>query len=216
MRFRYAAFPAGALAGLPRDRQPARSPSHAGLRTPILVEAPLNPAAAARPTPSMTTQDEVIQAYEDARLDVYYYMLRLGLNPPEAQETSQEVFLRLFVALQNGEDIRNKRAWIFRVAHNLGLNQLKSRGRWQPLDPLLEHTLPDRRPGPDESLMANQRSDSMQRALADLSPQQRQCLHLRAEGLRYREIAETIGVGVSTVGEFLSRAIARLRRAVDE
>ena len=56
----------------------------------------------------------------------------------------------------------------------------------------------------------------MKQALDTLSPQQRQCLHLRAEGLRYREIAETIGVGISTVGEFLNRAVTRLRKAANE
>ena len=54
----------------------------------------------------------------------------------------------------------------------------------------------------------------MHRAAETLSPQQRQCLHLRAEGLRYQEIADTIGVSVSTVSEFLKRAIVRLRKAV--
>jgi DNA-directed RNA polymerase specialized sigma24 family protein len=42
------------------------------------------------------------------------------------------------------------------------------------------------------------------------------CLYLRAEGLRYNEIAATIGVGASTVGEFLNRAVTRLRKAIDE
>jgi RNA polymerase sigma-70 factor (ECF subfamily) len=44
-----------------------------------------------------------------------------------------------------------------------------------------------------------------------LSPQQKVCIHLRAEGMRYREIAEVLGVSISTVEEFLARAIARLR-----
>jgi RNA polymerase sigma-70 factor (ECF subfamily) len=50
--------------------------------------------------------------------------------------------------------------------------------------------------------------------LEALSPQQRRCLYLRAEGLRYHEIAETLGVSLSTVAEYVSRGIARLRKAV--
>ncbi len=53
----------------------------------------------------------------------------------------------------------------------------------------------------------------LQNAIAGLSEQQKSCLFLRAEGLRYQEIAQVIGVGTSTVGEFLRRAITRLRRA---
>ena len=167
-------------------------------------------------TASMSTQDEVIDAYEQGRTDVYHYMLRLGLDPARAQEVSQEVFLRLFVALRRGEEIRNKRAWVFRVAHNLGIDARREGKRWQVLDDALAASLHDRRPGPDAGLMASERTDAVKQALASLSPQQRQCLHLRAEGLRYREIAETIGVGISTVGEFLNRAVTRLRKAANE
>jgi RNA polymerase sigma-70 factor (ECF subfamily) len=58
--------------------------------------------------------------------------------------------------------------------------------------------------------------EQLNEAWKTLSPQQRQCLHLRAEGLRYREIAETLGITISSAREFLSRAILRLQRAVHE
>jgi RNA polymerase sigma-70 factor (ECF subfamily) len=51
------------------------------------------------------------------------------------------------------------------------------------------------------------------RAVENLSEQQRRCLHLRLEGLRYPEIAATLGISASAVGEFLRRAIVRLKRA---
>ena len=53
-------------------------------------------------------------------------------------------------------------------------------------------------------------------AIENLSPQQRSCLHLRAEGFRYREIAGILGINPSTVGEFLQRAVKRLRKAIYE
>src|SRR6476646_11948759 len=75
-------------------------------------------------------RDQVAQLFEEAREDVYRYLLTLGLYPPQAQEAAQEVFLRLYTTLRKGEEIRNHRAWIFRVAHNLGL---KIRARQNPL-----------------------------------------------------------------------------------
>ena len=66
-------------------------------------------------------QDQVSRLFEEARDDVYRYLLTLGLYPPQAQEATQEVFLRLYATLRKGEEIQNPRAWIFRVAHNLGL-----------------------------------------------------------------------------------------------
>src|SRR6476620_957729 len=66
-------------------------------------------------------QDRVGRLFEEARDDVYRYLLTLGLYPPQAQEATQEVFLRLYATLRKGEQIQSPRAWIFRVAHNLGL-----------------------------------------------------------------------------------------------
>ena len=147
---------------------------------------------------------------------MYHYLLRLGLSPSQAQEGVQEVFLRLHSALVRGESIHNPRAWVFRVAHNLAVTEHRAGDRWMALDPELEAALTDRGPGPEARVLQRERSARVSEALAELSPQQRRCLYLRAEGLRYREIAEVIGVGVSTVSEFLTRAVARLRRAADE
>jgi RNA polymerase sigma-70 factor (ECF subfamily) len=65
-------------------------------------------------------------------------------------------------------------------------------------------------------LIEREKMQRVQVAVKELSPQQRQCLYLRAEGLRYQEIADTLGVKVSTVAEFLKRAVTRLRKAVYE
>ena len=48
-------------------------------------------------------RDEVGKLYEEARDDVYRYLLTLGLHPPRAQEAAQEVFLRLYTALRKGD-----------------------------------------------------------------------------------------------------------------
>jgi RNA polymerase sigma-70 factor, ECF subfamily len=155
----------------------------------------------------------VLEAYESARDDVYYYTLALGLAPGQAQDVTQEVFLKLYAQLRSGEEIRSVRAWVFRVAHNEAL-KLKAKERVH-----LEIT-PDIEPvyaanSPEKQVVEDESQRRLRAAIADLSPQQRQVLHLRAEGLRLREIAETIGIGTSTVNEFLRRAVARLRKAVE-
>jgi RNA polymerase sigma-70 factor (ECF subfamily) len=160
-------------------------------------------------------QEQVTRAFEDARDDVYRYLLTLGLSPPEAQEAAQEVFLRLYVALEKGGSIDNLRAWIFRVAHNLGIDL---RSKVQPLrvEPDLERGLRDTARSIEMDLIERERMDQLSGAWNDLSSQQRQCLHLRAEGLRYREIAEAMDISISSVREFLSRAVSKLQRAVHE
>jgi RNA polymerase sigma-70 factor (ECF subfamily) len=159
--------------------------------------------------------DRVVTAYEDSREDVYYYALTLGLSPAQAQEVAQEVFLRLYTSLRSGEDIQNVRGWVFRVAHNFGL-KMRARER-EHADFESEFDLPAS-PGatPEQRAIDNQRNQRIREALEELSPQQRQVLHLRAAGLRYREIGEAIGIGTSTVNEFLRRAITKLRKALNE
>ena len=160
----------------------------------------------------MTVEDEVTCVFEDAREDVYQYMLTLGLDPGKAQEAAQEVFLRFYLERRKGVEIEKPRAWVFRVAHNLGLDW-RAKERLQPLDAAVEATLEDPRQSIDKALIRDERMAQIGEAWKPLSPQQRQCLHLRTEGLRYREIAETMGISISTVREFLTRAVGRLQKA---
>lgn len=160
-------------------------------------------------------EEQVTRAFEDARDDVYRYLLTLGLPPPQAQEAAQEVFLRLYMALRKGDSIQSTRGWIFRVAHNLGLDWM-AKERTQPFEDGMEALIRDARPGADAELLERERMKQIGDAWKTLSAQQRQCLHLRSEGLKYREIAETLGISISSVREFLSRAIARLQKATYE
>lgn len=159
--------------------------------------------------------DRVVAAYDDAREDVYRYALTLGLSAGQAQEVAQEVFLRLYVQMRDGEDIQNIRGWVFRVAHNYGLKVKAKEREHGAIDDAIE-----RSPGvglsPEHEAIANERQRRIRDAFNSLSPQQRQCLQLRAAGLRYREIGETVGIGTSTVNEFIRRAVTRLRKALHE
>jgi RNA polymerase sigma-70 factor (ECF subfamily) len=161
---------------------------------------------------SVTLQDRVAEFFEEAREDVYRYLVLLGLQPAHAQEATQEVFLRLYVTLKKGEEIRNPRAWVFRVAHNLGLRLRERQSTYVPFDPELEARLRDPDGDHEQMLVERERMARLYRAIQGLSEQQRRCLFLRMEGLRYPEIGATLGISASSVGEFLRRAIARLRR----
>lgn len=160
--------------------------------------------------------EQVGRLFEEAREDVYRYLLTLGLYPAQAQETAQEVFLRLYATLRKGEEIRNARAWVFRVAHNLGLKVREREGPELPFDPAVEARLQTLAPDPERGLLERERALRLHRAVEALSEQQRRCLYLRLEGLRYPEIGSALGISPSTVGEFLRRAIARLRKAHSE
>ncbi|MFB3825346.1 MAG: RNA polymerase sigma factor [Bryobacteraceae bacterium] len=165
---------------------------------------------------SAALRDQVARLFEEARDDVYRYLLTLGLHPPQAQEATQEVFLRMYATLRKGEEIRTPRAWIFRVAHNLGL-KIRARQHYETaFCPDLEACLAVPGPTPERALLDRERTRRFHRAVEGLSEQQRRCLFLRMEGLRYPEIGAALGISASSVGEFLRRAIARLRKASHE
>jgi len=160
-------------------------------------------------------EQQVTRAFEDARDDIYRYLLTLGLAPAHAQDAAQEVFLRLYLALRKGETIQNQRAWIFRVAHNLAADW-RAKERLQPLDSDMLALVRDRRQSAEAELLEKEKMQRIAAAWQGLSPQQRECLHLRAEGLKYREIGEALGIGISSVREFLVRAITKLQKAAYE
>ena len=161
-------------------------------------------------------QDRVAQLFEEARDDVYRYLLLIGVDPPQAQEATQEVFLRLYAALKSGEQIQSPRGWVFRVAHNLGLNIRARQSARAAFDPDLESRLASPELDPERSLIEREKQMRFHKAVEGLSEQQRRCLHLRLEGLRYPEIAAVLGISASAVGEFLRRAIVRLRKVTNE
>jgi RNA polymerase sigma-70 factor (ECF subfamily) len=157
-------------------------------------------------------QARVSEIYLEARDDVYRYSLTFGLTPGEAQEAAQEVFLRLYTTMRSGTEIENPRAWVFRVAHNLSLQMRAKASHQAPYDPQLELKLAAAEPGAEQRLIDRERNLRLHRAIEGLSEQQRRCVFLRMEGLRYPEIAEALGISASSVGEFLRRAMNRLRK----
>jgi RNA polymerase sigma-70 factor (ECF subfamily) len=164
----------------------------------------------------MSIRDQVEHLFNTARSDVYYYVLSLGLEAAEAQEVTQDAFLRFYAATRRGEAIESPRGWLFRAAHNLALNELKRRKTRRLFASNSGHSEADQTENAEQRLIRQQTTARLRDALGALSPRERLCLHLRAEGLRLAEIAETTGVGLSTVSAFLSRAIRKLRKAVHE
>jgi RNA polymerase sigma-70 factor (ECF subfamily) len=139
-------------------------------------------------------QPGIEQIYRETRDSMAGYLICLGLAASQAQEVTQEVFLRLHQSLRKGQQIQDMRAWVFRVAHNLGLNT-RARERYRAsVEPNSERFVDLENKSPEDAALSRERSRQLVAALRELSPQQRNCLFLRAEGLHYREIAEILGI----------------------
>lgn len=159
-------------------------------------------------------EDAVTGLFDLWRVPVLGYVVALGLPVAEGEEVIQEVFLSLFEHLRQGKSRANLRAWIFRVAHNLALKRRYATGRQlqQPIEAGNWNEVQDESPNPEQALAIKQRQKLLLAVVAALPEQDRCCLHLRAEGLRYREIAEVMGIALGTVALSLGRSLDRLRR----
>jgi RNA polymerase sigma-70 factor (ECF subfamily) len=163
-----------------------------------------------------THRERVIQLFREIRVPLYSYLVCIGVKPHEADDIVQEAFLRLHSQLESGANIEEPRAWVFRVARNVSLNAQRVRRRLIPetdLDPKEGSKLEQRSdpaPNPEELYLRKEVMQRLDVGIAQLTEQQRQCVYLRAQGLRYREIAVVLGVSVSSAAELLQRAIVCL------
>jgi RNA polymerase sigma-70 factor, ECF subfamily len=161
-------------------------------------------------------REYLIQLFREVRTPLYSYLISIGLKAHEADDIVLEAFLRLHRQLQSGTTIEEPRAWLFRVARNASLNAQRSQRRWifeTELSPkedslLQQRSTPDGTP--EEVYLRKEAMKELHVRMGELTEPQRQCVYLRAQGLRYREIASILGVTVSSAAELLQRAIVRL------
>jgi RNA polymerase sigma-70 factor (ECF subfamily) len=156
-------------------------------------------------------EEELVRLYDEFRLPLLRYLLSLRVAAPEGEEIVQEVFLLLFRHLREGKPRSNLRGWIFRVGHNLGLKNRMQRMRESA--ELFEEQHTDPGLDPEEQAAGKQRQSRLLSVMRALPEQDQCCLSLRAEGLRYREIAEILGISLGSVANSLERSLARLGRA---
>lgn len=166
--------------------------------------------------PQDDAKQEVGQLYDQLRPALFGYLISLGLMPQESDDVIQETFLRVYRLLVLGEKLRNPRSWIFRVARNLAHN-LRVRERRLVSDHSHTGALVNvgtssasLSASPEDLYLYNEKCERLQIALCQLTEHQYACVRLRAEGLRYREIATVLDMTVSAVSETLKRAITRL------
>ncbi len=152
----------------------------------------------------------MIELFDQLRDRLLRYLLGFSLTVADSEDIVQEIFLALFLHLQSGKSRHNLRGWVFRVAHNLALkhhrNRRESENVSEPINPALN---------PEELFETNETQRRMIAVMRTLPEQSRCCLYLRAEGLRYREIAEVLDMSLGSVANCLERSLARIARAAE-
>src|SRR6202162_5804933 len=153
---------------------------------------------------------EATLLYRELRKPLLRYLACLGLSADEAQDVVQDAFLSLHRHLASDGSQENIRSWLFRVAHNGARNRQHSYDRrfGKPLDLDLDSISDDATP--EQVVLEKEKFRRLGKAILLLTEPERECLLLRAGGLRYREIAEVLEIPTSTVGDTVDRAIKKL------
>jgi len=143
---------------------------------------------------------------------VYRYILARMGNPYDAEDLTEEVFLRVLDAIERFQWREAPfSAWLFRIAHNAVISQRRkdgARGRSSPLS----EALPVDSQGPEEMVENRLALNEIMKAAETLPEAQRRVISLRfAAGLTVAETARAMGKGEGNVKVIQHKAIAKLR-----
>jgi RNA polymerase sigma-70 factor (ECF subfamily) len=186
-------------------------------RFPVSIALPLLPtASSARCSETQAKlHDEIAALFDLFRDPLLRYLRTFGLEIQDCEEALQETFLALFRHRHRGRSIDNVRSWLFRVAHNQALRRrMRSRRDAEmPLDTAGD--IGALEPNPEDLLAGRQARERVAAVVEALPEQDRRCLFLRAEGLRYREISEILDMSLGAVSLSLTRSLARIARSAE-
>jgi len=163
--------------------------------------------------------ERIVELFGELRMPLFRYLVVSLGRADEAEDATQECFLRLCRHLQQGGEVRNARLWLFHVAHNLLLDHRKSGRKTYEILPedwdavAAKHA--DRASGPEQRLLGKEQYEALRGAFCELTEPQREVLRLREEGLGYREIAEALSSNVPVVAAHIRRALAKIKAKVN-
>jgi RNA polymerase sigma-70 factor (ECF subfamily) len=163
--------------------------------------------------------------YQEYRAPIYKYLLRMTQNPVEAEDLSQETFLRVNKSLKSFRGDANPGTWIYRIATNTSIDHFRKKGGGEFQVELsaeeaesVDMQLAIDDGSPTDNLAAkNEMSDCVQSFIGRLQPGYRTVLVLHdLQGLKNREIADVLDCSLDSVKIRLHRARKKLQEALDK
>src|ERR1700743_342787 len=158
---------------------------------------------------TMPSWDELVRQHADR---VYRLAYRLSGNQQDAEDLTQETFIRVFRSVQNYQP-GTFEGWLHRITTNLFLDMVRRRGRVR-MEALPDDydRVPADEPNPEQIYHDSRLGPDLQAALDSLPPEFRAAVVLcDIEGLSYEEIGATLGVKLGTVRSRIHRGRQALR-----
>ena len=137
---------------------------------------------------------------------------RLGCES-DVEDLAQEAYLKFLQAAERGLEIRNPRAYLMTIAHNLLYHHYKARERSTVSNDIDVESLHDEGADPESVTAISLRMDRINRAWRELPPKCQQALHLRwRTGLRVKEIADEMDLSHGMVKKYLAQGLSHFRK----
>ena len=162
--------------------------------------------------------EELVRRHEKR---VYAVALRSSGSPEDAEDITQEGFLRAWRSIEEFRGDSGFSTWLFRITMNLCVDHARHKHAQPQTQPLVmgeeesERPLPDTAPTPEEHLDNSELGRELAAALDEVSEEHRRIVLLRdVSGMSYTEIAEVLEISEGTVKSRLSRARIALRKVL--
>ncbi len=158
---------------------------------------------------------EFDRLFEEFSGPIYNYVLRMVGDADRAADIAQDTFIKAYRHLDTLTDVSSTRSWIYRIATNTAIDEMRRRRRITPLgdDDDERQQRADDRPGPEAQVMAGLLDERVGRSLMRLRPNHRQCLILSdIEDMSAQQIAEVMDMSYGAVRTLLCRARGEMRR----
>jgi len=168
-----------------------------------------------------TAFEELVLRYQNRLLTVLEHLVG---NREQAEDLTQDVFVRVFKARERYEPEAKFSTWLFTIANNVASNALRSRSRRREVGvpegngsdsmPLSLDQMAKAASGfmPTRALDKAEQAEMVRHAVSNLNERQRMALLLaKFEGMSYQDIAQTMGLSVQAIKSLLSRARVNLK-----
>lgn len=159
--------------------------------------------------------------------DIYNAAFRMTHDRDDAEDLTQDVFVRAYAAFHQFEQGTNFKAWIYRILTNTYINQYRKKSRtpdsvaWEDMTPDAEHKVTEgegkRGTNPEAVLLDRVLDEDIRSALKKLDDQFRSVVILSdLQGLTYQEISESLRIPLGTVRSRLCRGRRMLHKMLME
>jgi RNA polymerase sigma-70 factor (ECF subfamily) len=164
---------------------------------------------------AMSLESDFERLFDEYSAAIYNYALRMVGDADRAADIAQDTFIKAYRKLDTLTDATSTRSWIYRIATNTAIDEMRRRRRVQSIGD--QHDFfdqrPDERPGPEGQVIGSMLDERIGRALLRLKPNHRQCPLLSdLEDMSSQQIGEVMAMSHGAVRVLLSRERGEMRR----